>query len=151
MMLSEHFSADEIGAPPELLPFGVLLAAGLEEVRAVLGPDTAIIVIRGWSSAGHNAAVGGESDSYHLIALAADVRFRRRLPSGTWVALPFADAMAELVQCPERMPLVRRLIEDRRPDHLHVHVEVRHPLQNTGAPLQFEIETVAGFAPWSPP
>lgn len=151
-MLTEHFSAEEIGAPPELLPFSVLLAAGLEEVRAVLGPDTAIIVIRGYSSPEHNAAVGGVEGSYHTIALAADVKFRRRsTPLARWQALPLGDAMAELVQHADRMPLVRRLIEDRRLRRPHVHVEVRHPLWNTGAPLQYEIETEGGFAPWSPP
>lgn len=139
MNLTRHFTDAEIGAPPELRAYATLLACALEEVRAVVAAPVA--VVDGYRSAAHNAAVKGEATSFHLLALAADVHV---------IGITDTEAMRRLAAAPERLPLVRRIIRDVRPGHEHLHVEARHPETDAGAPLQLEVETVAGFAPWAP-
>lgn len=137
---SAHFTQHEIGdPPPELEAHGQRLMDALEEVRAVV--EAPVAVVRGYSTVAHNAAVGGEPTSFHPLGLAADVHV---------IGITDAEAMRQLALAPKRLTLVRRIIQDMRPGREHIHVEARHPETDTGAPLQLEIETAAGFAVWGP-
>lgn len=78
--LSEHFSLEELEitqvrgvdntAPPDVVSNLKLVAAKLEEVRALLGMP--IIVSSGYRSPAVNVAVGGAAVSAHMLGYAAD-------------------------------------------------------------------------------
>ena len=84
MQLTEHFSLEELIASEvaarkdidntpsdEIVANLRILAAGLEQVRAVLGKP--IHVSSGYRCAELNAAIGGAKDSMHMQGLAADI------------------------------------------------------------------------------
>ncbi|MBM3218530.1 MAG: peptidase M15 [Candidatus Rokubacteria bacterium] len=84
MQLTEPFSLEELIAsevaarkdidntpPDEVLANLRILAAGLEQVRAVLGKP--IHVSSGYRCAELNAAIGGSKDSMHMQGPAADI------------------------------------------------------------------------------
>lgn len=139
MNLTPHFTDDEIGAPPELLAHAVLLACALEEVRAVVGAP--VHVVSAYRTPERNAAVGGSLSSYHPLALGADVHVQ---------GLADGEAVAMLAAAHLRLPLVRMIIEDRRPGRAHIHVEARHPERDRGEAIRVVVETAAGFAPRVP-
>jgi zinc D-Ala-D-Ala carboxypeptidase len=102
--LSEHFSlaeltvsstADRLGIPntptTEHLVNLKRLAAGLEEVRSILG-DCAIVVTSGYRNPRINKAVGGVPNSAHALGHAAD--FRAAGFSAFAAARKLADAHA---------------------------------------------------------
>lgn len=140
MKLTAHFTDAELGAPPELLAHAVLLAAALEEVRAVVGAP--VRVVSGYRTPERNAAVGGAPSSYHPLALGADIHVE---------GMTDAEAASMLSAARARLPLVRTIIEDRRPGREHLHIETRHPDRDQGEAIRVLIETVAGFASWTPP
>ena len=74
-MLSEHFSEEEFachhcGQLPEQ-GISPALLNGLEQLRALF--DRPIHVTSGYRCPCHNAAVGGVSNSQHVLATAADI------------------------------------------------------------------------------
>lgn len=78
-LITPHFSwsrearcHDGTEVPDELRPNIVRLCAQLEALRADLGEP--IVVNDMYRTAAHNAAVGGEPGSQHLLGKAADIR-----------------------------------------------------------------------------
>ena len=72
--LSAHFSTKEFACPDcgRTKVSGILILA-LEELRTALG-DAPIFVDSGYRCPEHNANVGGQSASQHLLGNAADIR-----------------------------------------------------------------------------
>lgn len=140
--LTRHFSADEIGAPPDLLRNATITACAAECIRRCFGETTAINVTRGYSTVEHNAAVQGEPDSYHLIALALDFHV---------ADFTDAQAMAVIAGNAGRIEgLVRKVILDLRPGHAHLHMECWHPECGDMGPCKFLTEDEHGFRVWAP-
>jgi len=80
--LSPHFRLAEFlhhgsteGITADVLENLRLLAKQLETVRAFFGQP--IIINSGFRTPAHNAAVGGEPNSYHLKGMAADIVVQR--------------------------------------------------------------------------
>lgn len=71
--------------PPIMSPY---LLAGLDWLRMELGAP--IIITSGWRCAAHNEAVGGQTQSLHLVGLAADI---------TVPACNTADVLAAIQRC----------------------------------------------------
>ena len=120
--LSEHFTLEELTfsataqrkqidnkPPAEVLENMKRLAAGLEEVRAVLG-NKPMRINSGYRSPKLNRAVGGARLSAHMVGYAADfvcpefgsplkivkalaatgIQFDKLIQEGTWVHISFA-------------------------------------------------------------
>ncbi len=85
MQLTPHFNLIEFACrsgdcvPDAYLPNVQRLAEQLEVLRDLLGRP--IVIISGWRSASHNAAVKGAAKSQHLTASAADIRVAGRSPT----------------------------------------------------------------------
>lgn len=74
--LSEHFNESEFLCPCCGAGHGLIdpqLIQVLEEIHETLPPGVPMAVTSGYRCAAHNAAVGGESDSEHLVGQAADI------------------------------------------------------------------------------
>lgn len=77
MKLSANFELNEFIHPGDIAPTDdvidnlKLLAQRLQALRDFLGKP--IHINSGYRSASHNAAVGGASNSYHLLGMAADI------------------------------------------------------------------------------
>lgn len=70
--LSEHFRAREFACTGEsMILIAVELVEELEAIRAYFG-DNPVHITSGWRNHFHNAEVGGEYDSQHLLGFAAD-------------------------------------------------------------------------------
>lgn len=124
MNLSEHFTLEELCASETATRKGIdnvpadvikdnlaTLAAGMEQVRALLG-NRPVRILSGYRSASLNAAVGGARNSAHMSGYAADficpefgvplvlvqyladssLGFDQCIQEGTWVHLSFAPA-----------------------------------------------------------
>ena len=91
MMLSEHFSLDELCAsetavrkgidntpPPELIPVLTRTAMGMEKVRKFLGH--AIHINSGYRCMALNQLVKGQPNSQHLVGCAADMKIDGMTP-----------------------------------------------------------------------
>ena len=122
MLLTAHFSLAELTItqvrgvdntpPPEVIEHLKILAAGLEEVRALLGKP--VLVNSGYRSPAVNVAVGGAVHSAHMLGYAADficpgfgtpleicrkiadtdfIRFDQLIEEGTWVHISFDPRM----------------------------------------------------------
>ena len=123
MKLTLHFDLDEFqrtstglvnDMPQYLLGNATLTCCMLEEVRAVLGRP--VFLSRGYSNTAVNVKVGGQKNSKHLTALAADVLT--------------TDAMAEAEKLranADRLPLLGKCIVERRAGETcgHLHLEPR--------------------------
>ena len=120
MQLTEHFSLDELTVsptaqrlginntvPPEILPRLYVVAAGLEQVRNLLGKP--MHLDSGYRCPALNKAVGGATASAHMDGYAADftcadfgtpleivqaiahsdIPFDKCIQEGTWVHISF--------------------------------------------------------------
>lgn len=71
--LSDHFHAREFGCTGETAIFvGQELLEVLEDIRDHFGRP--VYINSGYRNKKHNAEVGGEYDSQHLLGIAADIR-----------------------------------------------------------------------------
>ena len=124
MNLTDHFTLEELTAsqtasrrgldntpPSDILPHLIVLAQGLERVRALLGKP--MLVSSGYRAPAVNEAVGGSSHSAHCLGYAADficpafgtprdvavavrdsgIPFDQIIMEGTWVHLSFDPKM----------------------------------------------------------
>ncbi len=126
MQLTEHFKLEELAfsstaiargidntPPPELLSHLQLLAAGLEQVRALL--DAPLHIDSGYRCGALNAIVRGVPSSAHVSGYAADfvcpqfgspleivkaitrppssIQFDQLIQEGTWVHISFAPTL----------------------------------------------------------
>lgn len=122
--LSPHFTLAEMTAtshgpnvpPPEAVEHLQVTAAGMEQIRGLLG-DRPIHVNSGYRSSAVNAAVGGVATSAHLTGYACDfvcpgfgtpleichvlatspLKFDQLIQEGTWVHVSFAPTMRQEV------------------------------------------------------
>jgi len=84
MKLTENFSLIEFQCkdgspvPVELMPNVELLAKNLQVLRDHLGEP--IHINSGYRSPEHNKKVGGEKNSYHMKAMAADITCKSKTP-----------------------------------------------------------------------
>lgn len=99
MKLSKYFSEQELrckdgtAIPSFYVPVATLLALQLDVIRAEI--DAPIIVNSCYRTPSHNSKVGGATNSYHLYAMAADIRTQRLTP-------------------PRLAAVIERLIEEKR-------------------------------------
>ncbi len=91
MMVSPHFSLGEFmsrdGAlpPDDLMPNIQRLAGELETLRRFIGRP--IVIVSGYRSPAHNAAVKGAAKSQHMLGKAADVRVLGMTPEEVQAAI----------------------------------------------------------------
>lgn len=69
--LYEFDSKDGVKVPKELIPNVKKLATNLQVIRDYLGKP--LTINSGYRSPGHNKTIGGQSASYHMKGLAADL------------------------------------------------------------------------------
>ena len=74
----EFASGDGKHLPKELEPNLVELVQNLQVLRDYI--DTPIIINSGYRSPEHNKAVGGAPNSYHVKAMASDIRTHKHSP-----------------------------------------------------------------------
>jgi uncharacterized protein YcbK (DUF882 family) len=87
MKLTDNFSLSEFrcndvrgtNVPPELYDNVKLLAKNLQVLRDFLGEP--IHLNSGYRTPAHNKKVGGESNSFHMRAMAADITCKSKSPS----------------------------------------------------------------------
>lgn len=78
MQLTKNFTITEFGSkdgtpvPSELFDNVAELARNLQVIRDKVGKP--VIINSGYRSPDHNKAIGGKPSSYHLKAMAADIR-----------------------------------------------------------------------------
>lgn len=117
-LLAPHFSAAELGADQAEVSDAIAanlqqVASWLEAARAALGVP--LRVTSGFRTAAHNAAIGGASDSDHMVGLAADF-------------VPLSDTLSQyeiyrLLQSAAtlgQLPAFDQLIYYQVDDHVHV-------------------------------
>lgn len=127
-LLTDHFTlteltrsnaAERLGidntVPPVILPRLLVLATGLEQIRALLGFP--LQVDSGYRCAALNVAIGGARESAHMDGYAADfvcpafgdpfsivkaieassIQFDKCIHEGTWVHISFAPTLRRVL------------------------------------------------------
>lgn len=89
-----EFASRGVPVPPSLYGNVTKLCRGLEQLRDELG-GAPVVIINGYRTPQHNAAVGGASRSTHLKALGADIHVPGK-------------SQAEVVRAAARVPMFRR-------------------------------------------
>ncbi|MCW5982457.1 MAG: DUF882 domain-containing protein [Bryobacteraceae bacterium] len=92
MKLSAHFDSHEFACPCcRRDAVDPRLVAALEDLRAIVMRP--IIVASGFRCPGHNRAVGGARNSYHLRGQAADIRVPELTPAAVATAVRAVAAL----------------------------------------------------------
>jgi len=118
--LAPHFTAGELrvtDAPPDIVANARLVAAWLEQARALLG-NHPVTITSGYRTPQQNANAGGEATSDHMTGLAADFEVATLTPYQVYKRL--IDA-----QKAQQLPPFDQIVFYVADNHIHVGLGAR--------------------------
>ena len=86
MQLTKNFNLMEFAChdgtpvPKDLIPNCQILANNLQVIRDEI--DCPLFILSGYRTESHNAKIGGEKNSFHKKAMAADITCKKYTPAG---------------------------------------------------------------------